>query len=75
MTVTLLSWWDKEKKEDLGFQGAGNRVLLLGCRVGLDGSIGNNHLKTRILLATGAAEYSRSKSNVPYEHWGWWGHY
>lgn len=39
----------------------------LGCRVGLDGSTGNNHLKIRIALATGATEYSRSKDNVPHK--------
>lgn len=37
---------DREKKEALGFQGAGSRVLWLGCWVGLDGSIAsNNRLK------------------------------
>lgn len=36
--------------------------------MGLDGSIGSNRLKSRILLATGATKYSRSKKNVPYRH-------
>lgn len=44
-------------------------ALSLGCRVGLVGSTGNNHLKIRIALATGVAEYSRSKNNVPHKSW------